>query len=184
MPRLTPVDPVTATGDAKVLLDGVKAAVGVVPNILATFVHSPKVLEGYLAFNAALGRGVLSAKVREQIAVAVAGANACDYCASAHTALGKGAGVSAEELARNLQGRSADGKIQTALSFVRKVVSERGHVLDADVWALREAGFSDAEVVEIVAHIGLNMFTNYFNHIVDTEIDFPVVRTNVEARAA
>jgi AhpD family alkylhydroperoxidase len=141
-------------------------------------------LEGYLAFNSALGRGVLPAGLREQIAVAVAGANECDYCASAHTALGKGAGVSAEELARNLQGGSADGKTQKALRFVRTVVSKRGHVSDADVLALREAGFNDAEVVEIVAHIGLNMFTNYFNHIADTEIDFPVVRTTPDARAA
>lgn len=184
MPRIQPIDHATATGEAKTVLDGVKGAMGAVPNILATFAQSPKVLEGFLAFNTALGQGKLSPRLREQIAVAMAGANTCDYCASAHTALGKGAGVSKDELVRNLRGQSADAKTQAALSFVRKVVVERGHVADADVHALREAGYGDGEIVEIVAHIGLNTFTNYFNHIAETEIDFPVVRTGAEARAA
>lgn len=184
MPRIQPIDHATATGEAKVLLDGVKAAVGAVPNIFATFVNSPKVLEGFLAFNTALGEGALSPQLREQIAVAMAGANTCDYCASAHTALGKGAGVAKEELARNLQGQSADGNTQAVLSFVRKVVTERGWVSDADVQSLRDAGFGDGEIVEVVAHIALNTFTNYFNHIAETDIDFPVVRTGAKARAA
>jgi uncharacterized peroxidase-related enzyme len=184
MPRIQPIDPASATGEAKTVLDSVKRSIGAVPNILATFAQSPKVLEGYLAFNTALGQGVLSPQLREQIAVAMAGANTCDYCASAHTALGKGAGVARDELDRNLRGRSADAKTQAALSFVRKVVAERGHVADADVQALREAGYGDGEIVEIVAHIGVNTFTNYFNHIAETEIDFPVVRTGAEARAA
>jgi uncharacterized peroxidase-related enzyme len=184
MPRIQPIDHATATGEAKDLLDGVKGAIGVVPNIFATFVHSPSVLKGFLAFNTALGEGALSPQLREQIAVAMAGANTCDYCASAHTALGKGAGVARDELARNLLGQSADGKIQAVLSFVRTVVTERGWVSDADVQSLRDAGFGDGEVVEIVAHIALNTFTNYFNHIAGTEIDFPVVRTGAEARAA
>jgi len=93
MPRINPVDPATATGSAKELLDGVKAEIGVVPNIFATFVQSPKVLEGYLALNSALGQGLLDPQLREQIALTVAGANNCDYCASAHTVMGKGTGV-------------------------------------------------------------------------------------------
>ena len=100
MPRISPVDHDSASGSAKELLNGVKAQLGVVPNIFATFVQSPKVLEGFLAFNAALGQGVLSAQLREQIALTVAGLNGCDYCASAHTALGKGAGIDREELGR------------------------------------------------------------------------------------
>ena len=183
MPRIPAVDRASATGATRELLDGVHAAIGVVPNIFATFVQSPKVLEGFLALNTALGKGLLSAQLREQIALAVACENACDYCASAHTALGKGAGVGAEELTRNLRGRSADAQVQAALSFARKVVAQRGRVLDGDVQALRDAGFGDGEVVEIVTHIGVNLFTNYFNHIVDTEIDFPVVRAGA-AQAA
>ena len=97
MPRIQPVDYASATGPAKPALDGVKAALGVVPNIFATFVHSPKVLEGFLALNGALSQGVLPAQLREQIALTVAGANSCDYCASAHTALGRGLGLGQEE---------------------------------------------------------------------------------------
>ena len=184
MPRIQPVDHAAATGDAKVLLDGVQSALGIVPNIFATLVHSPKVLEGFLALNTALGQGVLPAALREQIALTIAGANGCDYCASAHTAIGKGAGLDAEELSSSLQGESADAKTQAALSFVKKAVMVRGWVDNDDVQALRDAGYSDGEVVEIVAHIGINLLTNYFNHIVGTDIDFPVVRTPDAAKAA
>ncbi|MEM7224398.1 MAG: carboxymuconolactone decarboxylase family protein [Pseudomonadota bacterium] len=184
MPRIQPVDPATASGPAKELLDGVKAGLGVVPNIFATFVQSPKVLEGFLALNGALGQGLLSAQLREQIAVAVAGQSGCDYCASAHTALGKGAGLDAAELARNLRGQSDDAKPQAAIAFARKVVEQRGQIADSDVAALRAAGFSDGEIVEIVTHVGVNLFTNYFNHIVGTEIDFPLISTGGAAQAA
>lgn len=184
MPRIRPVDRAAATGEAKALLDGVKSAIGMVPNIFATFAQSPKVLEGYLAFNKALGQGRLSAKLREQIALAIAGANGCDYCASAHSALGKGAGLGAAELASNLRGQSAEPKVQAALRFVRAVVEARGWVGDDQVQDLRQAGFDDGEIVEIVTHIGVNTFTNYFNHIVGTDIDFPVVRARAGAQAA
>ena len=184
MPRIQPVDPATASGDAKALLDGVKASIGMVPNIFATLARSPKVLEGFLALNGALGQGLLSAPLREQIALTVAGANACDYCASAHTALGKGAGLGAEELALNLTGRSSDAKTETALSFAGKAVAARGQVSDGDVQGLRNAGFSDGEIVEIVTHVGVNLFTNYFNHIAGTVIDFPVVRAAPAVEAA
>ena len=184
MPRIQTIDAATASGPAKDLLDGVKAGLGVVPNIFATFVHSPKVLEGFLALNGALGQGLLSAQLREQIALAVAGVNECDYCASAHTAIGGGAGIDAAELARNLRGQSSDPKTQEVLNFVKKVVEQRGQVSDGDVAALQVAGYSDGEIVEIVTHIGVNLFTNYFNHIVGTEIDFPVVSAAGAVRAA
>ena len=184
MPRIQPVDHGSATGDARDLLDGVKSALGVVPNIFATFVQSPKVLEGFLAMNSALGQGRLSPQLREQIALTVAGANACDYCASAHTALGKGAGLGTEELARNLRGQATDEKTQSVLRFVRSVVDQSGRVVDGDVQALRDAGFDDGELVEIVTHIGVNMFTNYFNHIAGTQIDFPMVLAAADAHAA
>ena len=184
MPRIQAVDPAAASGEAKALLDGVQSALGIVPNIFATFVQSPKVLEGFLALNTALGQGLLPAQLREQIALTVAGESACDYCASAHTAIGKGTGLGQDELANNLRGRASDGKVQAALSFAAKVVEQRGRVGDADVAALREAGYGDGEIVEIVTHIGVNLFTNYFNHIADTAIDFPLVRSSADARAA
>jgi uncharacterized peroxidase-related enzyme len=184
MPRIQAVNHAEATGDTKVLLDGVKAAIGAVPNIFATFAQSPKVLEGYLALSKSLGGGLLNARLREQIALAIAGVNACDYCASAHTAIGKMNGLAQDELARNLAGQSEDAQVQAALTFVRKAVKDRGQVADADVQALRDAGFGDGEIVEIVAHIGVNLLTNYFNHIVGTDIDFPVVRAAANAAAA
>jgi uncharacterized peroxidase-related enzyme len=184
MPRISPVDHGSATGDAKELLDGVKAQLGVVPNIFATFVQSPKVLEGFLAFNGALGQGLLSPRLREQIALTVAGVNDCDYCASAHTALGKGAGVPRDELERNLRGQSNDSATQAALTFVSKVVEQRGLVSDQDIEALRGTNFTDGEIVEILANIGANLFTNYFNHVAATDIDFPVVKAAASPQAA
>ncbi len=118
---------------------------------------------------------MLDARLREQIAVATAGANGCQYCASAHTVLGQGAGVARDELTRNLGGESADEKTAAALAFVRALLQERGDVADAELAAVRTAGFSEAEIVEIVAHVGLNTFTNMFNVLARTTIDFPIV---------
>lgn len=183
MPRIQPIDHATATGQAKELLDGVKGAVGMVPNLYATFAQSPAVLEGYLGLSGALGKGVLSPALREQIALVVAGANGCDYCASAHTALGKMAGVEEGELTRNLAGDASDTKVQAALDFAKAIVTKAGRVSDQDLTAVQNAGYVSAEVVEIIAAVTANIFTNYFNHVADTDIDFPVVAT-AQAQAA
>lgn len=166
------------------LLGAVKAKLGVVPNIFATFAHSPAVLNGYLAFNEALAEGTLPASVREQIALTVAGENECDYCASAHTAMAKGAGVSAEEAARNLEGRASDARLDGILAFAKTVVRKRGLIEDDELAELRAVGVDDEELVEILANIAVNVFTNYFNHVAGTEIDFPLVTTGAERRAA
>lgn len=176
--------PIDSPGQAGEILGAIKQKIGMVPNIYATFAHSPAVLKGYLGFSEALAGGVLPASVREQIALTVAGQNDCDYCASAHTALAKGAGVSAEEADRNLQGYASDSRVQAILSFVRSVVKKRGLLDSGELEALREAGVSDQELVEILANIAANIFTNYFNHIAGTEIDFPVVRTGARRSAA
>jgi uncharacterized peroxidase-related enzyme len=177
MPRIQPVDPAKAEGKTREYLDGIKAKLGATPNIFKTFAHSPAVAEFYANGSAALGKSTLSAGLREQLALTVAGANACDYCASAHTAIGKKLGVADEELPLNLQAKSKDAKTQAALTFARKVVDTKGKVNDADVKALKDADFTDAEVLEIIAVIAFNIFTNYFNHIVDTEVDFPKIET-------
>lgn len=175
MPRIKPLDPASAQGKAKEYMDGIQAKLGAVPNIFRTFAHSPAVGEFYANGSAALGKSTLSAALREQIALTVAGANACNYCASAHTAIGKKAGVSDAELPINLQGKSNDKKTQAALTFAKKIVDSKGNVNDSDVQAVKDAGFTDAEVLEIIAVVAFNIFTNYFNHIVDTEVDFPKV---------
>jgi len=183
MPRIAPVDPAAASGKAKDLLAGVEKALGTTPNLMRTLAHSPSALAGYLGFGAALRGGRLGAALGEQIAVAVAGANRCDYCASAHTALGAAAGVDQAELAANLAGRAGDPKVQAALDFARAVVRNRGFVADADLAAVRRAGYDDGEIVEIVAAVAHNIFTNYFNHVAETEVDFPLVETDARAAA-
>jgi uncharacterized peroxidase-related enzyme len=183
MPRIQPINVEQAQGKAKDLLDGVHKSLGLVPNIFSTFVHSPAALESYLASGKALSSGKLSAQLREQIALAVAGENSCDYCASAHTALGKGTGLDDLELARNLKAESSNLQIGAALKFVKTVVAKRGDISNADLQQARDAGYDDGEIIEIVAHVAHNIFTNYFNHIAETDIDFPVVETGEKAAA-
>lgn len=175
MPRISPIDQDQATPAAAGLLANVKKALGVTPNMMTTMANAPAVLEAYLGFSGALGKGTLGGKLGEQIALAVAGANACGYCASAHTLLGGKHGVEEAELKRNLDGVSSDPKTQAAIDFARTLVIKRGWATDGDLSAVRAAGFTDAQISEIVAHVALNTFTNYFNHVADPDIDFPAV---------
>lgn len=178
MQRIKAVDQHQAEGKAKELLDGVKKAMGSTPNIFTTFANAPAALEAYIHFNTALSGGVLDPKLREQLAVTVAGFNGCNYCASAHIFLGGKAGVVREELVANSKGHSSDGKTQAAINFARALLEKRGKVNDADMENVRSAGFSDEEVIEILSHVALNTFTNYFNETALTAIDFPVVELN------
>jgi uncharacterized peroxidase-related enzyme len=183
MQRIPALATAAAPAASQALLGVVHKQLGLVPNLLRTFAHSPAVLQYYLAGSEALGGGALSAALREQIALVTAGENECDYCASAHTLMGKGAGLAAAEMSDNLRGRSTNAKTQAALNFAAAIVSERGRVSDAQLNAVRAAGYGDAEVVEIVANVVANVFTNYFNHIAGTVIDFPVVESAAPAHA-
>lgn len=173
MSRIKPV--LQAHDGVRRSFDAIEKQLGVVPNMMRTMAQSPRVLEGYLALSGALSRGLLPATLQEQIALAVAEANLCNYCLSAHTALGRRAGLSDEQLAASREGLSADAKAQAALQFALAVLRHRGGVGDDDLAHVRRAGFSDAEVAEIIGHVALNVFTNYFNRAADTEIDFPLV---------
>jgi len=175
MARINPVGGDTATGKAKELLDQVQKKLGFVPNLVRTMAVSPAALEGYLGLSGALAGGALPPKVREQIALAVGEANGCQYCVSAHTAIGKRLGLAEAELTASRDGASSDPKVEAALTFARVLVERRGDVSDADLARVREAGWNDAEVAEIVAHVALNVFTNYFNITAGTEIDFPKI---------
>jgi uncharacterized peroxidase-related enzyme len=175
MPRITALNPSDAPAQAQPMLAAVKAKLGMVPNLFKTFAHSPAVLQFYLSGSEALAATSISAALREQIALVTAGENECNYCASAHTLMGKGAGVAPAELAANLRGTSGNAKTQAALNFAKVIVAERGRVADADLAEVRAAGYSEAEITEIVATVAANIFTNYFNHIADTEVDFPLV---------
>ena len=175
MPRITPLDPQSAQGDAKQMLDQVQQKLGGTPNMLRAMAQSPATLRSYLTLSEAVGTGELGSKLREQLALAIAGANACGYCASAHAVIGKGAGVSEAEIPLNLRGESADAKTQAAITLARAIVEKRGFVADEDVTAFHAAGFGESALAEVIAVVALNTFTNYFNHISQVEIDFPKV---------
>ena len=175
MPRLNPIDPNRAEGKAKALLDGVQKALGTTPNLMLTLANSPAALDAYLSFGKALAGGSLSARLREQIALTVSNVNGCQYCASAHTAVGKMLGLDASELAMNLRASSRDAKVEAALLFARDIVVDLGWLSDDAVQRVRDAGYADGEIVDIIATVALTNFSNYFNHIAETEVDFPVV---------
>lgn len=178
MQRIRRIDETSIPEKTAALLATVKRQMGSVPNLLATLAQSPAALGGYLGFAGALASGRLPASLREQLALTVAGANHCDYCASAHALLGSRAGLSSEEIQHNLNGQASDPRAQVALRFANRIIASRGNVSDEDLVAVRASGFSDEEIVEIVANTVLNIFTNYFNHVAATDIDFPVVQTH------
>ncbi|MDH7971578.1 carboxymuconolactone decarboxylase family protein [Sphingomonas sp. AR_OL41] len=164
-----------APAAAQPLLDAVEKQLGVVPNLFRLVATSPAALEGYLGLNAALGR-TLDAKTRERIAITIAQANGCDYCLSAHSYLGLNlAKIDETEIALNRAGHSGDAKADAAVVFARQVLAARGKVSDADIAAVRLAGFSEAQVIEIVASVAVNVLTNYINNVAETDIDFPIV---------
>jgi uncharacterized peroxidase-related enzyme len=175
MTRIPPVDRNTTNDSVRSNFDAIQKLLGVVPNTMRTMAQSPSVLEAYLGFSGALRRGRLPAALHEQIALAVAETNSCDYCLSAHTALGLGAGLSNDELVAAREALAADSKTTAALQFARAVVDCRGDVSDQDLVRVRTAGYTDGEIAEIIAHVALNVFTNYFNRAAQPDIDFPLV---------
>ncbi len=161
---------------SKPILDAVHKQLGVVPNMFRLIATSPAALQGFAANNAALTK-TLDVKTRERIALAVAQVNGCDYCLSAHSYLGLNlAKITPEEVALNRKAQSGDAKADAAVRFAAKVVRERGHITEADIKAVRDAGFSDGQIVEILAVTAENIFTNLLNVVAETDIDFPVVR--------
>ena len=176
MSRVPLIDRAHASGDTRALLDQVQAAFGVTPHMFRATANSPAALKAMWGFFGALGGGNLPAKLGEQIAVAVADRNACHYCLAAHTALGRKAGASADEMATAQLGESSDPRTAAALRFALQLVESRGQLDAAQVQALRHAGFDDAQVVEIIAHVALNLFTNYLNVALDVPVDFPGVK--------
>ena len=157
------------------LLAQIHQAFGATPNMFKAVANSPAALQSMWADFGALGKGTIGARMGEQIAVAIANRNRCEYCLSAHTVLGQNAGVSAADMAAAQEGKSTDARTAAALAFALKVVEQRAQVGAADVDALRKAGFNDEQIVEILAHVALNLFTNYVNVAFDIPVDFPKI---------
>lgn len=176
MPRIDAPTIEAAPAASQPQLAAVKKQLGVVPNLFRTIAHSPAALEGYLSLNGALAKGSLDAATRERIALAIAEFNGCGYCLAAHTYIGKNlAKLSDGEIESNRRGRSSDAKADAAVVFAAKVISTRGHVSEADLSSVRAAGLTEADIIEIIAHVALNTLTNYVNEVAGTTVDFPAV---------
>lgn len=169
------IQPQAAPAASQPLLAQIQQAFGATPNMFKAVANSPAALQSMWGAFGALGKGTLGAKLGEQIAVAIANRNRCEYCLAAHTVLGQNAGASSAEMSAAQTGQSGDAKTAAALTFALKVVEQRAQITDADVARLREAGFGDEQIVEIIAHVALNLFTNYINVALDIPVDFPKV---------
>ena len=175
MSRIAPVSLAQADTATQATLNGVKARLGMVPNLFGTFARAPAALNGYLAFSDALSKGRLSAAQRELVALAVGQTNACQYCLSAHTLIGKGAGLSDAAILEARKGSAASAQDKAVVELANKIVRQRGVLSDADLAEAVAAGVDEGLVIETNANVALNVLTNYTNHIAGTDVDFPVV---------
>lgn len=169
------IQPQSAPAASQPVLGQIKQAFGTTPNMFKAVANSPAALQSMWAAFGALSTGTLGAQLGEQLAVAIANLNRCEYCLAAHTVLGQNAGASPAQMAAAQVGQSSDARTAAALTFALKVVEQRAQVTEADVAHLRENGFSDEQIVEIIAHVALNLFTNYINVALDVPVDFPKV---------
>ncbi len=161
------------------LLADVEKKLGRVPNVYKVLSNSPAALKGYSDLSGALLKGTISASTRERIALALAAVNGCDYCLTAHTFFGKNFfKFDDAEIDANRQGSSKDPKAAAAVRFAKAIADKRGEVAPAEIDAVRNAGYGDAEIVEIIAHVALNTLTNYVNKALDTQIDFPSIESD------
>jgi uncharacterized peroxidase-related enzyme len=175
MSIFNPVDPKTADADTKAALDLVQTAFGGIPNLMKMLAIAPNVLRGIMAFNQEVTSGELETSLVEQVALLASGINQCEYCVAVHVQVGQQAGLSRDELICNLQGEASDPRSQAVLNFTKAVVNHRGKVDESTVKSLREHGFSDKAIVEIVGVIGLYTFLNYIKHLTQPALDFPIV---------
>lgn len=172
------IAPVSSNADSKVTatLSQVEKSLGMIPNLYATLGNAPVALDGYLALSKTLSRGRLTARQREIVALAVSQRNECSYCLSAHTAIGKSAGLDDDAVLKARRGEGNDPFDAALASFAKTIVRKRGHVSDEEIASAREAGIDDGLVMEIVANVALTTLTNYANEVADTQIDFPLVQ--------
>lgn len=175
MARVAVIDPKSATGEVKQLLDAVQSGLGMVPNFIRVLANSPAALHAFLGLHGIAGSGTLDPQTRERIALTVAEQNACQYCVSAHTAIGRKMGLDTAEMLANRMGHSADAKAEAALTFARALVEDMGKVSATEFDAVRAAGHSDGEIIEIITHVAMNIFTNLLGKATLVEIDFPKV---------
>lgn len=175
MARINIVTAESATPEQRSLYDAIQAQIGMVPNFLKVFANSTTALRAYLGLHLIAGEGSLDPQTRERIALALAQQNGCAYCLSAHTAIGRKAGLSNAEMAANRSGTSQDEKAAVAVRFARSLVAHMGEVTTAELLEMRDAGFTEADIVEVITHTGMNILTNLLGKAARVDIDFPKV---------
>jgi uncharacterized peroxidase-related enzyme len=178
MSRLALLDAESAQPKAGMLLEKLQAARGRVANIFRAMANSPATLQGFMSFKAALGNGVIGPALEEKIALLAAELNRCEYCVAAHVPPARKAGLDDEAIAQARTGSASDPIEAGALRLAGIMIRHHGHVSDEEFAAARAAGLTDAQITEIVAHVALNIFTNYFNDVAQMEIDFPKIPLN------
>ena len=182
--RIETLNPETTTGASKELFDAVQKKLGFIPNLIRVFGNSPATLKSYLSLGELNASGNFSNKFREQLALAIAEVNACNYCLSAHTAIGKMNGLTDEQTELSRQGFAADAKVQAGLQFAQLVTKNRGQVSTEAIQKVKEAGYNDGDILEIILNVVANTLTNYVNHVAETEVDFPKVEAGTFAVTA
>jgi len=175
MPRIHPVSTEKTDTKTAATLEAVEAKLGRLPNLFTTLAHAPVALNGYLQLAEVLSRGRLSARQREMIAIAIAQENACAYCLSAHSAIGQVVGLSDDDIERARYGGARDAKDDVVTDLALRIVRSRADIDDRTLACARKAGLDDGLIIEIIAHVAMNVLTNYVNRIADTDVDFPVV---------
>jgi uncharacterized peroxidase-related enzyme len=173
--RIPLLDPTSATGKTKQMFDDMVARFGFVPNLFRVLGNAHAALEAYSNFSSALHGGTLDTRVQEQIALAVAESNLCDYCIRAHVILGRKAGLTEDEIADAIRAKAVNTKTDAIMKLARGIIVERGEISDLELERARAAGLTDGEIVEIVANVVLNIFMNYLDHVARTVVDFPEV---------
>ncbi|MBB3262201.1 putative peroxidase-related enzyme [Paraburkholderia bannensis] len=174
-PIVAPVSLSTAPGPVADTLKAIKTKIGMIPNLYATLAHSPAALNATLAASEAIAGSSLAASEREIVALATSQANSCHYCLSAHTLIGKGAGLSLEQTLQARAGTGSTPRHAAIARLAKDLVANKGHVSGQDVAAARAAGLSDAELMEVVVNTALTVLTNFANNLAHTELDFPAV---------
>lgn len=181
MPRIDPATPATTDDRTAATLKGVQARLGFVPNLFTTLARAPAALDGYLDFSGALAKGRLTARQRELVAIAIAQENECEYCLSAHSAIGQRVGLNSGDVQQARLGGAIDPEDAAVIRLALSIVRSRGNVSDSELEAARRAGLDDGLVVETTVNVALNVLTNYVNRVAATEVDFPLVSLSAAA---
>lgn len=181
MSRINVVTNEQANEEQAELYAAIQGQLGMVPNFLKVFANSPAALRAFLGLHTIANEGSLEPQTRERIALAVAEQNACQYCVSAHSAIGRKAGLSNDEIDANRSGTSLDSRAAVAVKFAKALVEKNGDVSTAELLEVREAGYKDAEIVEIITHVGVNLLTNILGKASWVDIDFPKVELKTVA---